>query len=457
MAGQGKNALHTMQPPAKTLRLTPSERQREFLMAKTRFVAYGGARGGGKSWAVRCKAVLMALKHNGIRILILRRTLPELRENHILPLQEMLAGIATYKDTDKSFSFPTGARIRFGYCDAEADVHQYQGQEYDVIFMDEATHFTEYQFSCLTACLRGTNNLPKRFYVTCNPGGVGHAWVKRLFIDKQYTAAENPEDYTFIPAKVYDNTVLMRQDPMYAKGLEALPEDQRRAWLNGDWDVFAGQFFPEFRREVHVVRPFEIPDHWTRMCALDYGLDMLAVLWAAIDERGRGVVYREVHESGLIISQAAALIKPYLKDTAGTVFAPHDLWGRSADTGKSQAERFYEEGINLLRVKAMGRVDGWLAIKEWLAVDAEGRPGLQIFDTCVNLAKNLPQLTHDDRNPNDVSINPHEITHAPDALRYLLAGRPIPARVPVTPQHFDFEVLKPKPSPVGRGDRVMVV
>ena len=163
---------------------TPNPKQEEFLLSKTRFTAYGGARGGGKSFVVRLKAKLMALRYAGIRILIMRKTFPELRENHILPLMGELMGIATYKDSDKSFTFLNGSRLRFGYCDNDADVHQYQGQEYDVIFMDEATHFTEFQFSTLTACIRGVNGFPKRMYLTCNPGGVGHAWVKRLCIDR---------------------------------------------------------------------------------------------------------------------------------------------------------------------------------------------------------------------------------------------------------------------------------
>ncbi len=192
---------------------TASPKQKAFFLADTRFIAYGGARGGGKSWAVRQKAALMALRYPGIRILILRRTFPELRENHILPLLAQLQGVAAYKETDKAFTFPKGSRIRFGYCDREADVLQYQGQEYDVIFMDEATHFTEFQFTTLTACLRGANDFPKRFYLTCNPGGVGHHWVKRLFVDRNYKNSENPEDYTFIQARVYDNKQLMDNHP----------------------------------------------------------------------------------------------------------------------------------------------------------------------------------------------------------------------------------------------------
>ena len=268
----------------------PNAKQIQFFRARSRFVAYGGARGGGKSWAVRKKAAGLALAYSGIRILVLRQTFPELRENHILPMMADLMGVAVYKDTDKSFTFPTGSRIIYGYCDSEKDVLQYQGQEYDVIFLDEATQFTEFQFTTLTACLRGANDYPKRFYLTCNPGGVGHMWVKRLFVDRDYRGAERAEDYTFIAATVYDNTALMERDPGYVQMLQALPEGQRRAWLLGEWDLMEGQYFSEFSREVHVCRPFAPPGHWRRYVSLDYGMDMLAAYWFAVDEWGRAVV-----------------------------------------------------------------------------------------------------------------------------------------------------------------------
>ncbi|MFQ7727750.1 MAG: phage terminase large subunit, partial [Ruthenibacterium lactatiformans] len=256
----------------------PNPRQIEFFKARARFIAYGGARGGGKSWAVRKKAAGLALSYPGAGILIVRRTFPELRENHILPMTADLAGVARYR-TRTDPSFPGGSRIVFGYCSSESDVLQYQGQEYDVIFMDEATQFTEFQFTTLTACLRGANDFPKRFYLTCNPGGVGHAWVKRLFIDRRYKKTEHPEDYVFIAANVYDNHALMAHDPDYVRMLENLPEEQCRAWLLGQWDIFEGQYFAEFDRNVHVCRPYGIPAHWRRYVTLDYGMDMLAALW----------------------------------------------------------------------------------------------------------------------------------------------------------------------------------
>lgn len=439
----------------------PSPKQEEFLLAKTRFVGYGGARGGGKSFAVRLKAKLLALRYPGIRILLMRKSFPELRENHILPLVGELMGVATYKDSDKSFTFPNGSRLRFGYCDNDADVHQYQGQEYDVIFMDEATHFTEYQFSTLTACLRGANDFPKRMYLTCNPGGVGHAWVKRLFIDKDYRGAENPEDYTFIQAKVYDNKALTDSDPGYVAMLDNLPDDLRRAWRDGDWDMFVGQYFTEFRRDLHVVEPFEIPKSWRRYITLDYGLDMLACYWVALDDRGKAYVYREVYQPDLIISDAAKAIKAATPadEHISARFAPPDLWNRRQDTGRSVAEVFASEGLPLSKA-SNDRVAGWLDLKEWLHPFNDGAgedANLKIFSNCGNIIRCLPQLQHDQHNPNDCAGNPHEVTHGPDALRYFVAGRPRPNAKPVPQPVFNFKSERPKPNPSGYGEKVRVI
>lgn len=148
----------------------PTPKQEQFLLADARYIAYGGARGGGKSHAVRLKAALLALTYAGIRIIIIRRTYPELLENHIRRLSAELSGIAVYKEVDKSLTFPNGSRIVFGYCASDADVLRYQGQEYDVLMIDEATQLSEYQFNWLNAMVRGVNEFPKRTYLTCNPG-----------------------------------------------------------------------------------------------------------------------------------------------------------------------------------------------------------------------------------------------------------------------------------------------
>lgn len=406
-----------------TLSGSPQERQRQFFEATEKYVAYGGARGGGKSWALRRKVVLMCLRYPGISVLIIRRTYPELRENHIRPLKAELSDAVSYTDTRKTFEFPNGSRIKMGYCDSESDVDQYQGQEFDVIALDEATQLTEYQFQTLKACLRGANSFPKRMYITCNPGGVGHGWVKRLFVDREFRQGEKAGDYRFIPACVYDNKVLLKYDPEYLERLKSLPPALRDAWLYGKWDAFAGQFFPEFDMSLHVIEPFFIDKTYTRYCAIDYGLDMLAAVFVALSPQGDAYVYDEVYKSGLIVSEAAKLILEKAQGVCQFI-APSDLWSRQKDSGKSIHELFAQNGIYLSRITPE-RVQGWLCLKEWLKPQGDdGRQcKMKIFRGCANLIRCLPQLLYDPKNPGDAATRPHEITHAPDALRYFASYR----------------------------------
>jgi phage terminase large subunit len=416
MASEVKSKTLVIEPP--------NEKQKLFFLADRRFVAYGGARGGGKSWAVRRKAELLALNYPGIRILFLRRTLKELRENHLDTMRVDLSGIATFREVDAKFTFYNGSTIKMGYCDNEKDVLQYQGQEYDIIFLDEATQFTEWQFLMILSCLRGANDFPKRFYLTCNPGGVGHAWVKRLFIDRDYREGEDPDDYVFIQAKLSDNKVLMETDPAYAQMLDRLPPDIRRAWRDGDWNVFLGQYFPEFG-EHHVEDLQRPPKSWARYAALDYGLDALAFYQAAVEPNGRIHVYREIYATGKLIREAAQLIKAGTFGDLGIVYAPPDLWNRRQDTGKSVADIFAEEGVYLVRV-SNDRITGWLEVKERLQIGEDGRPGILFDRNCRNVLKSFPLLLSDEKHIGDVATEPHEYTHGPDAIRYLLAGRPRP-------------------------------
>ncbi len=408
-----------------SLRGTPSEKQKEFFEATARFVAYGGARGGGKSWALRRKLVLMCVKHTGLSCLLVRRSYPELRENHIRPLSAELAGVARYNESQKTFFFPNGSRIRLGYLENENDVQRYQGAEFDIIALDEATQLTEYQFQTLKACMRGTNGLPKRMYITCNPGGVGHGWVKRLFIDRDYRSSENAEDYSFIQALVYDNAVLLKKDPEYLSQLESLPPELREAWLCGRWDVFSGQFFSEFDQSIHVEERV-LPENCIRYAAMDYGLDMLAVVFVALDSDGRAYVYDELCEKNLIVSEAASrILEKVGNDRIASYIAPSDLWSRQKDSGKSISELFSENGIELTKISA-GRVEGWLALKEWLKVRSESGEKyslLTISRRCKDLIAFLPRLMYDTKNTSDCSTKPHEITHITDALRYFAASR----------------------------------
>ena len=428
--------------PGKTITLDePQPAQRPFFLATERFVCYGGARGGGKSWSVRHKAILLAGNYAGIRILILRRTLEELKGNHIRPMQQLIGGVIPYKAADKEFLFPNGSTIKFGYCDAESDVDQYQGQEYDVIFLDEATFFTEYQYSMLTACLRGANDFPKRMYLTCNPGGRGHAWVKRLFIDRKFQENERPEDYVFFAAKATDNKVLVEKDPEYLRRLDNLPPKERAAFRDGNWDVFVGQFFTEWERDTHVCEPFQPPEWWRWYISIDYGLDMLAALLIGVDDTGDAYVVGEVYEGrdlgeghdGLIVSEAAKAVKALGDGRRITAYlAPPDLWNARQETGKSVADIFAEHGVYLTKT-SNDRVDGWMAVKEWLKV-RDGEPRLRFFPNCRNIIRTLPLLQYDEKKPNDVANTPHELTHAPDALRGFCVYWTASGAAPAEPQ-----------------------
>ena len=322
-----------------TVKGTPTKRQREFFASRARFTAYGGARGGGKSWALRRKLVAMCLRYDGLSCLLVRRTLPELKTNHVIPFLREYNGILSYSDSEKALLFPNGSRIALGYCAADKDALRYQGQEYDVIAIDEATQLSEFRFSIFKACLRGSNDFPRRMYLTCNPGGIGHSWVKRLFVDRDFREGENPDDYNFIPARVYDNPILTKADPEYVSSLESLPKRLRDAWLYGRWDVFEGQFFPEFDYSVHVCTSLEIPERLSKFIALDYGFDRLAALLVGIDEDGNVWVLREHCESGLTLSMAAirAAALAEREDAEYAVCSP-DLWNRRQDSGLSGFE-----------------------------------------------------------------------------------------------------------------------
>ena len=211
----------------------PNDKQILFFNAKNKFVAYGGARGGGKSWAVRVKAVMLACNYPGIKILIVRRTYKELEGNHIRILQGMCKDIARYNSTNKILTFNNGSTIQFTYCAADRDLQNVQGLEFDTIFLDEAAMMSEWQIKAITATLRGVNQFPKRCYLTCNPGGAGHAYIKRVYIDRNFLPTENPDDYTFIQALVDDNTALMEAQPEYLATLESLPMKLREAWRWG--------------------------------------------------------------------------------------------------------------------------------------------------------------------------------------------------------------------------------
>lgn len=402
----------------------PTPRQKQFFSSRSRFTAYGGARGGGKSWALRRKLVAMCLRYKGLCCLLIRRTLPELKSNHVIPFLREYNGIITYSEAEKSLCFPNGSKIFLGYCAADRDVLRYQGQEYDIIAIDEATQLSEFRFSVLKACLRGANHFPKRMYLTCNPGGIGHSWVKRIFVDRDFRSGEDPDDYTFIPALVYDNPTLLSADPAYVTSLESLPPRLKDAWLYGKWDVFEGQFFPEFNSAIHICNPSVIPKDTKKFIALDYGFDMLAVLLIEVDTDENLWVTKELCRPGLTLSEAAQQISRMCEgERVEFAVASPDLWNRRQDSGRSGFEIMQSvSGMPPMRPADDRRVAGWRVLREYLS-PSQDHPFLRISSRCNELIECIPALLCDDKRIEDASDNPHRITHAPEALRYAVMSR----------------------------------
>ncbi len=434
MRQRGERILH--------IRGKPNERQKLFFASRARYTAYGGARGGGKSWALRRKLIGLCLRYPGIRCLLVRRSYAELKANHVRPLLEEYEALLTYRESEKCLTLPNGSTISLGYCASNRDVLRYQGQEYDIIAIDEATQLNEYQFSIFKACLRGVGNVPRRMYLTCNPGGIGHAWVKRLFVERDFRNDENPDDYRFIPAKVYDNPVLLSADPEYVRQLESLPQKLKEAWLFGRWDVFEGQFFPEFQSEIHVCAPEVIPSALKFFSAVDYGFDMLAVLLLGTDQKGNLYVVREFCQPNLTLSEAGeAIVRLCSGHRVEYVVASPDLWNRRQDSGKSGFEVMQAiPGMPPLLRADNRRIPGWRILREYLKARSDA-PVLRISADCSVLIRSLPSLLSDAISPEDAASEPHDATHAPEALRYAVMSR-AEAYAPIKVPDRNFHISK---------------
>lgn len=406
-----------------------TKKQQAFIDSQAFETLFGGAAGGGKSYGQLVDGLLYALKYPKSKQIIFRSTFADLEKSLIRTSMDLYPlSIADYNSSKHTWKFKNGSIVDFGYIQYEKDVYQYQSAEYDVIRFDELTHFTEFMYTYMISRCRGANPYPKCIKSSTNPGGVGHNWVKERFIDIgapnviHTCKLETGETTTriFIPSLVQDNKFMLTYDPDYIKRLDALPEKERRALKYGDWDIFDGQFFTEFKRDIHVIEPFEIPKDWYIYFVMDYGLDKLAGYWIAVDYNNNAYVFREVYESNLLVSQARDKIKEMTNEPIYLYLAPPDLWNRHKETGKSTADIFEEGDITLYKTNN-DRIQGWLQMKEWLKPykDEQGcmTAKLKIFNTCKNLIRCLPQIQHDEKRVGDIANEPHELTHSVDAIR----------------------------------------
>ena len=351
-------------------------KQKLFFASRSLYTAYGGAKGGGKTWAVRTKALLGAYNYAGIRILILRRTYPELQSNHIEPMLKMInPEFCSYNGSLRSIYFANGSLIHFGHWAGETSELEYNGQEYDWIFLDEATQFTWRSFQFLGGLLRGVNDFPKRMYITCNPGGVGHRWVKRLFIDRDFITDPDDPEAERKPGRLRlhprhgggQHGAAASPPRSYLRMLASMPEDLRRGLpLRRLGRPGRAATSRALRRRDACGGALCPPGGLAqRYRAFDYGLDMFACCWFAVDGEGRSWMYREysaerAHRPRGGGGHAAAARCPASGIEA--TFAPPDMWNRQKDTGRTMAEIFMENGVPIVRADN-NRVQGHHAHK----------------------------------------------------------------------------------------------
>ena len=405
--------------------------QTDFLAADEKDVLYGGAAGGGKSYAMLVDPLRYAHK-KAHRALILRRSMPELREmiDKSRELYPQAFPGAKFREVEKLWNFPSGAKIEFGFLERDADVYRYQGQAYSWIGFDEITHLpTEFSWNYLASRLRTTDPEIKTYLrCTANPGGSGAHWVKKRYIEPSESnksfLGEDGLTRKFIPAKLQDNPYLAK-DGVYEQMLKSLPPIQRRQLLEGNWEVAEGAAFVEFDPTKHIVTPFQIPVHWERVKGVDYGYAAESCcLWGAIDiNDGTLIIYRELYQKGLTGEELGSIIGnmeledpfsvPGVLDTAA--------WARTGTTGPTVGEALIKAGHKLRRADK-NRIQGKIQIHEFLKVKENGRPRLQIFNSCPNLIRELQSIPLSKTNPEDVDT--HASDHAYDALRYLIMSRP---------------------------------
>jgi len=414
---------------------------------------YGGAAGGGKSYAILADA-LRDMTHPQFRGLIVRRTTEELREL-VQKSQELYPraypGI-TWSERKMQWTAPSGATLWMSYLERDQDVSRYQGQAFTYIAFDELTQWpTPFTWNYMRSRLRTTaTDLKLYMRATTNPGGPGHNWVKKMFVDpapwgKAFWATDietgevlkRPKGHSkegqplfkrrFIPAKLSDNPYLYDSGD-YEANLLSLGEAERRKLLDGDWDVIEGNAFPEFNRNVHVVEPFDIPRQWRRFRACDYGYGShSAVIWFAVDEEDQLIVYRELYVHKVLAEDLADIIL-YLEEDDGPIsygVLDSSCWHQRGDTGPSIAERMIARGCRWRPSdRSRGaRISGKNQVHKRLQVDDyTGEPGLVFFNTCTHAIAQLPVIPLDKNNPEDVDTKSED--HIYDAIRYGCMSRP---------------------------------
>lgn len=424
------------------------EKQYLFHTSDANETLYGGAAGGGKSYAIIWDALSFGLQYEKVRISIFRRTYPELEKSIIEDwLKYIPQRFYEYNKKEHKATLKNGSFIEFNHCELEEDVYRFQSAQYDRIYFDELTTFTESIYIYLHSRCRTTNPLiTPQIKSATNPTGIGFLWVKRRFVDSgppnikiDQTDPDTGTKFStlYIPAKVYDNKYIMDADPAYIERLMKLPEEQRKALLDGSWEHSEGQYFKEWNSQVHVIEPFKIPDFWTRACGMDWGYSTpTVILWIAFApkndpiHKGNAYVYREMVETRRTDSQIASLYKEYNnKDQIDYIAADPKLWSVTQyERGESIAQRLLTMGVPIIKADN-NRISGWSVVRSYLEFNDDSPPKIYFFHTVSYTKRTIPSLIYSRIKPEDLETKGTE-DHAADALRYCLMTKPIANKIP---------------------------
>lgn len=414
------------------IRVTISPRQGDFIASDVDDLFYGGAAGGGKSYAILLFCASRRMNYPLSQGLALRRTFRELENSLIIESHKIFPIFgATYNEQKKRWTFPNGSIQQFGYCDSDGDVYQFQSANYDDICFDELTHFNYFQFSYITSRCRTTiQGCRPLIRSGSNPGNVGHDWVLKRYINpaktsKIWTDEATKKTLSFIPARIVDNPYLMEADPGYYNRLKELPEKKFMALAEGRWDVFEGTYFSEFNPRLHILPYRRIPDTYSlKFLSLDWGFaDPACVLWYEVMPSGRVFIYRELYINRLHPKELAqAILQECLEgERYEYMAASPEIWGKSADL-REGGETIYQLiqaglGQRINMQKAMNaRVPGWLKCREWMGMAPDNRPWIQISPNCENLIRTIPTAIHDEKDPEDIDSLCED--HAIESMRY---------------------------------------
>jgi phage terminase large subunit len=410
---------------------SPTAKQVAFHEHPARNVLYGGAAGGGKSHALRWDAYMRCLSVPNYRALLLRRTFPELENTHLemVPIDEAEGLPCTFLKSERKVRFRNGAVLQFGHCEDESAVAKYLSTEYDAIYFDELVTFTEKQFLMIRSRARSTKQgVRPVIKAGTNPGGPESHWVRRRFIWQDVTPKEDPrfrpEDYAYIAATLDDNPHIDQAE--YAANLESLPEELARAYRFGDWDIFPGQYFSEWRAAKHVsAKHLEYPREYQRVCSVDWGFVKPGSCgwWVLLPE---GKVYRE-EEYIFTRTVAADVAKEIVRRSKSRgikvryTVGDTSMWAPDGQTGETIAETFQRNGVPMIQADK-DRINGWQRFRAWLKEAPDGMPWMQSSPECAYFNRTIPALVSDDHKPEDVDSDGED--HAADEARYFFMSRP---------------------------------